>query len=484
MKFVKKYWFLILGLVFFLFLSYFHLGADPLFDWDEGIYGQVGRELKPPVWDLTWNSELWFEKPPLVPLLVKLGFILTPDLELGARLFMPLFGVLVIIYVYLLIEKFLLSKIANYSVIFFLLAPLFLSRSRMLNTDIILLVSLTAVIYYLLIFKEHLRKDQCSWSDYFKIVIASTLGFYSKGIIAALPWGIWFLYLLIFERDLLTEYWRQWLYLAVVIFVGFAPWHVYMTIKYGKDFWQVYLIEQVFVRTYKPIEYHFGGWLYYVKFLIENLRWVLLISFFGGVSFLRCFLKTKNKLFWLLLVWGGLVLGLFTLAKTKLFWYILPLYPVLAILFACFGRYLRKAYWPCLVLMVVWVALFNYPKFSQPVSPLNARNFIAESANDECEGEQMLVLVNASERRSKEILPKELQLSSSFIYGGAPSIVFYYDNRIKFFYQIEEFKEEWQKTEAHICAMIDKDDRRNLDIKSEPIIQKESWQLIKRIPPK
>jgi len=482
MKFLKKYWFLVFGLIFFLFLSYFHLGADPLFDWDEGIYGQIGRELKAPIWDLTWNGQPWFEKPPLMPLLVKLGFVLTTDLELGARLLMPIFGALVIIYVFLLVKNFLSPKIANYSIVFFLLAPLFLSRSRMLNTDIVLLASLTATIYYLLVFRKNLSKNQSHWQDYLKIVIASTIGFYAKGIMAVLPWGIWFCYLLFFERDLLIKYWRAWLYLITAIFLMILPWHIYMTVEYGRAFWRVYLMEQVFARTYKPIEYHFGGRLYYIKFLIENLKWVLLISFFGGISFLRYFIKTKNKLFWLLLIWGGLVLGLFTLAKTKLFWYVLPLYPVLAILFAYFSRSLRKIYYPCLALMVIWVGLFNYSKFSQPVSPLNARNFVAESANNECEKE-IMVLVNTSERRSKYILPSQLQLSSSFIYGGAPSMVFYYHDTMKFFYRTDEFKKKWQATQTSVCAMITKEDRQNLDIKDKPIIQKESWQLIKKTNP-
>jgi len=482
MKFIKKYWFLIFGLIFFFLLSYFHLGTDPLFDWDEGIYGQIGRELKAPVWDLAWNGQPWFEKPPLVPLLVKLGLTLTTDLELGARLFMPIFGALVIVYVFLLVKKFLSPQAANYSIIFFLLAPLFLSRSRMLNTDIVLLASLTATIYYLLIFKKNLRKNQCCRGDYLKIIIVSAIGFYAKGIIAVLPWGVWFCYLLIFERDSLIKYRCAWFYLIMAIFLTILPWHIYMTVKYGSAFWQVYLIEQVFSRTYNPIEYHFGGRLYYVKFLIENLKWVLLISLLGGISFLQHFIKTKNKLFWLLLIWGGLVLGLFTLAKTKLFWYILPLYPVLAILFACFSRPLRKIYWPCLALMVIWAGLFNYSKFFQPASPLNARNFIAESANNECE-KQIMVLVSASERRSKDILPPELQLSSSFIYGGAPSMVFYYQDQMNFFYRTDEFKEKWQKTERGVCAMIIKEDRQNLNIKEEPIIQKESWQLIKKIDP-
>jgi len=47
----------------------------------------------------------------------------------------------------------------------------------------------------------------------------------------------------------------------------------------------------------------------------------------------------------------------------------------------------------------------------------------------------------------------------------------------------DEFKKKWQATQTSVCAMITKEDRQNLDIKDKPIIQKESWQLIKKTNP-
>jgi len=54
----NDYW-LGLVLVLFLLVSFFHLGRDWLYDWDEGIYAQVGQEIKLPFLAPFWNVLFW-----------------------------------------------------------------------------------------------------------------------------------------------------------------------------------------------------------------------------------------------------------------------------------------------------------------------------------------------------------------------------------------------------------------------------------------
>jgi 4-amino-4-deoxy-L-arabinose transferase-like glycosyltransferase len=73
---------------------------------------------------------------------------------------------------------------------------------------------------------------------------------------------------------------------SLVVFLGatflvFAPWLIYMTARFGSDFWQWFLVYSGVMRVSIPLEGHFGGPLYYFSYLAtsENLMWVLLLPF-------------------------------------------------------------------------------------------------------------------------------------------------------------------------------------------------------------
>lgn len=475
MKLMKSLWFLSLFLLIFLAISYQRLAVDLLFDWDEAIYAEIGRELKFPWLDLTWNYQPWFEKPPLVSWLAKIGLSLPLDRELGARLFMPICGALVMVYTYRIARLFFDKDSALASVGAFFLLPLFLSRSRMLNCDIVLLASLVSSIFYLYQFTF---KDDCrSWADYLLPAITIAVGFMAKGLMGGLVGVIWLGFLLLAAPRKITRLIKPWLLLTGLVLLLVAPWHIYMAVEHGQSFSQVYFWEQILARTQRPIEYHFGGRLYYVKFLWENLGLVLLPVVGGGLIAAYDFYKNRRRLFWLLLVWGAVVLGLFTFAKTKLFWYILPLYPVLALLLAYYSRIkLLNRFLPGLFLIAALVVAGRRTAGYQPGN-LNARSILASRAQQNCSA-PLAMLVSDSERQAREILPAKLQLSSSFRYGGSPAVVFYYQGRVRFFYQTEQFNKQWGEGDFD-CAMITITDRKTLTPEGEVIAQQKPWQIIK-----
>ena len=491
MKWIKNNYWLLIILVVFLFVSYFRLGRDWLYDWDEGIYGQIARELKFPFLQLSWNGNSWFEKPFLVPLLTSLSFILFGVSEFSARFFMPILGVLVIFFNYKLVCLLFNKKAALFSATFFFFAPLFLSRSRMLNTDIALLFSTVASLYFFLILERKTDKNRIvSWHDWLKIAFLISVGVLSKGVMGFLPLLIWGAYLVFCRRDLLSKtniY--HWLAIGGLAALLIIPWHIYMIIRFGRDFWQVYFIEQVLRRAYQPIEYHFGGRLYYLKFLWEEFRWGLVFPSFGGVILSwEAFKKKKvNNRFAFLFIWGGVVFSLFTFSKTKLFWYILPLYPVLSAFWGVFlGKIIGKKFlFPFDLLILLsqgfWEGLKSagLAKSRQGV----AKNELAIEAFRKCPP-PLFFLVDKNERQAREILPPELRLSSSFSYGGAPSVVFYYQNKVNFFYDVDKFSNSFPHSKDGVCAMISTADYRQLGLKDSletKIIKKENqWLLIRR----
>ena len=111
-----------------------------------------------------------------------------------------------------------------------------------------------------------------------------------------------------------------------------SPWLIYMTLRFGPDFWQSHFLFSGVTRTISPIEGHVEGYLYYFSHLVnyENLFWVILLPLAAGLCAFNAFVR-RSKGDTLILAWMTIVLAVFTLAQTKLFWYILPAFPAFAI---------------------------------------------------------------------------------------------------------------------------------------------------------
>jgi len=301
---------------------------------------------------------------------------------------------------------------------------------------------------------------------------------------------IWGAYLVFCRRDLLfkTNIYH-WLAIGGLAALLIVPWHIYMVIRFGRDFWQVYFIEQVLRRAYQPIEYHFGGRLYYLKFLWGEFGWKLIFPIFGGIYLVWDLFKKKkiDKSLSFLLVWGLLVFSLFTFSKTKLFWYILPLYPVLAAFWGVFlGKIISKKFlFPFVFLIVLAVGFWEGLKSAGLAKGKQRapKNELAIEAFQKC-SPPLFFLVDENERRAYDILPSDLRLSSSFSYGGAPSVVFYYQNKVDFFYNVDEFSNSFSHSKDGGCAMINTADYQQLNLKDSlesKIVKKENqWLLIRR----
>lgn len=480
---------LIFLLIVFGVISFWNLGRDFLYDWDEGIYAQVAREsgLSP---NLKWNDQPWFEKPPLLFWLTSLSFSLGGETELAARFWMPILGLISLAFTYLIIKIRSNSKTALLSLTFFFLAPLFLARSRGLNTDILLLALSLTAFYFLTRIEQKLdQQKSLKFVDYLLPSLAVGLAIMSKGILGFLPLAIWLGYLLLANRKVLLGNIKVWIIITLLVFLVAAPWHIYMLIRFRGDFWQVYFNEHVLRRLSQPIEYHFGGKLYYIKFLIGEFGWWLLPIVAGGLSgFLTLLRQGKNNqniIFFFF--WGALVFLLFTFSQTKLSWYILPLYPVLAFFWGYFWSKLLPGKKLFILLTFCWGLFFLFSQvkaektatFLQPSSKVN----LAMTAADICSS-PLLFLVDQNERTAQDILPKELQLSSSFIYGGSPAVVFYYQDRVKFFYDPQEFHQalfdrQISSTLGTACAILIEDDYSSLELSNSIIKQDDQWLLIK-----
>ena len=437
MKSLRKLWpklknnFPSLILVLFLLaigcLLYTNLGRDYLFDWDEGIYAELGRELliTKNFFVSFWNGSVWLEKPPGITWISALGVVLAGSSALGARLLMPLISVYTLYIVYRIGKHFGSWQQGLLAAGVLATFNLFLGRTRAINTDMPLLASITTTILFLL-------ENRPAWW----VALAVFGGVWFKGLAGFLS--------LLIALPLFLSKSKSYLLKSIVYILALSlPWHLYAFFAYGSDFTTPYFFEQVIKRATTQIEFHFENRWYYFTYLYENLGLgVLLLSVFGAITTL---VKRQHRY---LLWWAFVPLVIFTLAKTRLFWYILPLYPALALLISLaltsFGSFKPSRQIITIITLGILlqgiITTSRSVELTKKVVPPPDRIRVVQELSAVSQ-EELLVLVPKTERLAEALLPTVARLSSSFRYGGMPSVVFYYQGQIQFFYNVDTFNE-------------------------------------------
>lgn len=317
---------------------------------------------------------------------------------------------------------------------------LFLGRTRAVNTDMALLASLTTTILFLL-------ENRPAWW----VALSIFGGVWFKGLAGLLT-------LIVALPIFLTKSKSYLLSTASYLLLFILPWHLYAYLRHGDSFLTPYFYEQVVRRATAQIEFHFENRWYYFNYLWYNLGLgVILVALFGAISLAL----SRRHLY--LLWWVMAPLAIFTLAKTRLFWYILPIYPALALLISyAIGQFQAKG--PAkrivqilaigiLVQSVMTVA--TSVELSRSSADLPDRLVVAHSLS--ALSNELAVLVPPSERLSEALLPEVAKLSSSFRYGGMPSVVYYFRGHVTFYYDVDKFRDYWQTTESPLALIASED---------------------------
>lgn len=329
---IRKYWPLVLLLVFASFFYLINLGERPLEDYDEATYASVLRSSfeRNDFLSFEYFGNNWFEKPPLYFWLAAASVKTFGFNEFALRLPSALFGIVAVLMTYLIILE--LSGKDRPSAVFtgtiLTLIPFFTAATRNMRMDTPVTASLLAALYFYLI---GLKKEKC-WLG---IGISVGLGILFKSIIGLLVAPI----ILIWSA--ITRQWSWiknkffWLGGLAGILIA-APWHIYESAKFGAAFWQDYLGYHVFDRFNENIlssKITVGYYLYSLWKLSQPILPLILIC----AILLPIFIKNKKKI-------GGIpnhllaalastifIFALFSLSQTKLITYYTPLYPFVAI---------------------------------------------------------------------------------------------------------------------------------------------------------
>jgi 4-amino-4-deoxy-L-arabinose transferase-like glycosyltransferase len=299
------------------------LGHKPLTNWDEGIYGEISREmLSLGVLVPHWNYQPWFEKPPLMLWITAAFFKIFGVTEFWARAGSALSGVCIVALLHAWLAR--RDILAAWLSTFILLGTFgFLHVCRVGEMDVLL--SLGCCIALCGLTAIHDRQ----LSGWYLFWAGLAIALMTKGaasivlIIAALLFTA-------VERWNSTRLGKSfWLGLSVFLALV-LPWHLYMFHRFGASFLTDYLGIHVLARATHQIEEHNTHWWYFLwVLLISTAPFVLLYPFAIADSFRR-----KELRAWA--IFALVVVVFFTAVQTRLPHYIAPAYPALALLTSAF----------------------------------------------------------------------------------------------------------------------------------------------------
>ncbi len=320
-------------------LLLWRLGDGPLRDWDEALYAQVAREMfEGGNWvTLSWNSQPYFKKPPLLFWSVALSYRVFGVSEWATRFPSVLCGVGSVLLVVLLGRQ-LYGRLAGLGAGLLLLTlyPFLTHGSRQSATDAPLLFCSLLALF-------------CFWSGrrsrawLVGVGVALGMGLLAKGVAALLPLLIVFLFCL-WDRDLTllrSGFFRVGLIGGMICAL---PWYLYQVVTHGLPFVRTFLWDETLTRLVITYDAPLRPWYFYLESLWGDLFHCLpLLLGFPLIRFLSWrprFSFSLSTRF--LLCWLGLSLLVVLSAQTQHSWYLLPVYPPLCLLVAGSGLRLGR----------------------------------------------------------------------------------------------------------------------------------------------
>lgn len=322
---------IIIVFLFSVFFIFYKLGSTHLIEFDEGIYALVAKNiLKEGDWfTLHWRlSSAWFDKGPLYLWLTAILLKLFGQSALVVRLTSSLFGLIGIISVYLIGKKIYNARIGFMSALILASNAGYLAYARLGMLDVPN-AALNSLSLYLLL--EGLERP----FFWYPAAVILALGFLNRQLLALLGLSAFGLFWLANKKRSGIN-WRELVGPFLVFLAIVLPWHLIESLKFGKDFWEVYFFHQTVSRFAQTIEGKSAPLFWYVTVARVHLRiWILVLIPALFLFVYKAVFKAEQPAR-LVIIWSGLTFLAFTLAQSKLIWYIMPLYPPLSLIIGGF----------------------------------------------------------------------------------------------------------------------------------------------------
>ncbi len=333
----------LLAILAFSTLFFVNLGSEPLWVADEQTYSQWAfHMLKTGDFITPWAYSdflLWIGKPPLFMWLMSLAYPVFGATNFATRVWSAIFGTLSLVFVFYLGKRLYNLHVGLVSALVLGTFTTFYVFARHAMLDVSLVFFILASIYFLF-----LSEKQKNTNRYLALGgLFFGLAFMLKQVAAFLIPLIVFVYFAATGRGISFLFKKRFAVFWGIGILIFAPWIIYMILRFGNYFWDSFFVFSGIMRASTPIEGHFGGYLFYFDYLVknDNLFWVMLLPFSAGLCAVNAFNKRLKEDI-LILAWMTIVLLLFTLIQTKLEWYILPAFPAFAIAISNFLYQIAK----------------------------------------------------------------------------------------------------------------------------------------------
>ena len=347
--------------VLFLVVWFYALGARTLVPSDEGRYAELAREMSVTGDWITPRLDAlkYFEKPPLQTWMNALTFEVFGLGEWQARLWSGLCGLLGVALVFNAGRRVFNPWVGTTAAIV-LASSLYWSALAHIN---VLDMGLSGMMCLTLCGMLLAQRDDASASERRNWMWASwagmALAFLSKGPIGiVLPGAVLVLYTVL-SRD-----WKIWTRLHLVsglilLFVIAAPWFVLVALK-NPEHPRFFFYHENIERFTSTVHHRDGPIYYFIPILIAGIvPWLGLFfqSLWAGRHEAT---PTTFRPKLMLLIWAGFIFFFFSISSSKLPHYILPIFPALALLLACYLQKASARSWNIAAGLVVLIALAGF----------------------------------------------------------------------------------------------------------------------------
>jgi len=373
-KILKNHWGAVVLFAFGLFMVFVRSAGS--LDGDEAIYAQVAKEtLANNSWlTLHWRGEIWLEKPPFFIWLQMINVSLFGYGEVVLRFTSGLFGVLTAVLVYFITYDIFKNKRGAFiSGIILFSTPFFINSMRFAMTDTMVTFFITLALFVLY---KIIKSDGDSFTKWLKIfAVATGCAIMTKSMVGVIPiFGLTFSIITIKKvRIKILKNKKELFFSILILFLIIAPWHIFMSLKFGREFWREYIGYHVVDRIRENIIV--SPYNNYLEAIWNKLGiWppVFVVLLLGAKKSL---MKYKKEIIFFLAN-AVFIISAFSMAKTIVPHYILPAVPLVAIVIGgIMGEIFKNK--QKMVVILSGISLLNFtPFFILQASDYGASNIL------------------------------------------------------------------------------------------------------------
>ncbi|MFA5929110.1 MAG: glycosyltransferase family 39 protein, partial [Candidatus Margulisiibacteriota bacterium] len=330
MNYFRDNWkYLALLLVLGFALIFWQLGQPSLWQGDEGIYGEIAREMHDSGNFITphYNYAPRFDKPPLYFWLTAISYKIFGINETIVRLWPALFGLSTVFLVFIMGSYLWHRKVGFIAALIMLTSFQNVIQSRTAMMDTALTFWLTLCVFFLL---KWYREN--NWGNFYLAAATSGVAVLVKGPVGLLFPLVVMLIALLISKDVKRLLDKRVLVSAGIFLVVSVPWYLAAYLANGAVFISDFFGYQNIARFTKAIEQHGAPWYFYIL--------TLLVGLFPWCAFLPVLARDKGEhqdkdtkflktFFW---AWIVFIFVFFSFSQSKLPGYIFPVFPMLSLL--------------------------------------------------------------------------------------------------------------------------------------------------------